>query len=60
MKVIQMTMSMSYLFKNMMQTRTNWYNRKEKSQRKRNPKGRGKRNHNGGRKRAKNTIAISI
>jgi hypothetical protein len=55
-----MTMSMSYLFENMMQTKTNWYNRKEKSQRKRNPKGRGKRNHNGGRKKAKNTIAISV
>ncbi len=35
MKVIKTTMSMSYLFKNMMQTRTNWYNRKEKPQRKR-------------------------
>jgi hypothetical protein len=43
-----------------MQTRTNWYNKKEKPQRRRNPRGKGNRNHNGGRKIAKNTIAIGI
>ncbi len=46
MKVIQTMMNMNCLFKHMMQTRTNWYNKKEKphKKRKKEPQWREKKN----------------